>query len=297
MNRKQRRKDAAGKRKTERLQDWADRTGFDPNDRSQRVSKHASVMIADDHPWTPFENMGPSRDGSTTWRNSRYQVAVYPPRASMMEGWPPIIHLSFKRRDNIAITDFRDFQRIKNELVSTEAEAVQIFPPEHQLVDTANQYHLWVMAPMPGDPDKEWPHMPFGFRDSRLVSDGVSEAGHGRQRAFDDGERPDDCLSERDLFRRLYDLDSPETIEKMIDTGREGGAEGVANQMEQWRAEFDAEAKYRIYFDDVDAENDGHGWNVVTADDDEGGFADRFKEYKEAIEWIYAQEGVAMEAS
>lgn len=310
-NRKDRRRKAAKQRRENKragvfkvphkaLQAWAEKTSqtheFDPTDRSQRVSPHASVMVADNPDWTPFENMGPSRDGSTIWRNSRYQVAVYPPRPAFVEGWPPIIHLSFKRVDNIAITDFRDFQRIKNELVSPEAEALQIFPPERHLTDTSNQYHLWIMAPMPDDSDNEYPHLPFGFRDGRYISDEISEMGHGRQRSFEEGERPDDCLTERDMYRRFWEVDSPEAFQRMIDTCREGNADGMAGRIEQWRDEFEAEAKYRIYFDDVDANNDGHGWNVVDADE-QGDLAGRFKTYPEALEWVYTQEGVSLEGA
>lgn len=46
--------------------------------------------------------------------------------------------------DGSARHDWRDFQRIKNELVAPEAEAVELFPAESRLVDTANHYHLWV---------------------------------------------------------------------------------------------------------------------------------------------------------
>lgn len=48
---------------------------------------------------------------------------------------------------------FSDFQRIKNELLGPEYCCVQVFPPESQLVDAVNAYHLWV-----------WPdHIPWQF--------------------------------------------------------------------------------------------------------------------------------------
>ena len=53
-------------------------------------------------------------------------------------------HLSIKRDDREMIDDFRVFQRIKNAIVGREREAVQVYPAESALVDTSNQYHLWV---------------------------------------------------------------------------------------------------------------------------------------------------------
>lgn len=75
--------------------------------------------------------------------NSLYQVNIrkLPPP---VEGWPDILHLSIKRRDKAVIHDWRDLQRIKNEVVGPECEAIELYPAESRLVDSANQYHLWV---------------------------------------------------------------------------------------------------------------------------------------------------------
>jgi hypothetical protein len=93
---------------------------------------------------------------SNIFLNSRYQVDVRD--ADEVQGWPRMKWLSIKRRDRAPVGEerFRDFQRIKNELVGKECEAVELYPAESRLVDTANQYHLWVIAE-PG-------HIfPFGF--------------------------------------------------------------------------------------------------------------------------------------
>lgn len=73
------------------------------------------------------------------WMNDTYQVAKYPEN----EG---TIHLSIKRIDREPVTDWRDKQAIKNQLVGKEHEAVELYPAESRVVDTANQYHLWVSA-------------------------------------------------------------------------------------------------------------------------------------------------------
>jgi hypothetical protein len=54
-------------------------------------------------------------------------------------------------------------QRIKNELSGTATEAVELYPAESRLADTANQYHLWCVEP--------GVHFPFGFNDGRLTND------------------------------------------------------------------------------------------------------------------------------
>ena len=52
-------------------------------------------------------------------------------------------YLSIKRRDKKAIHDWRHFQLIKNELVGEEVEAIEMYPAESRLHDTANQFHLF----------------------------------------------------------------------------------------------------------------------------------------------------------
>jgi hypothetical protein len=71
--------------------------------------------------------------------------------------WGPMIHLSIKRHDKAPIHDWRDLQEIKNLLVGPEHEAIELYPAESRLVDTANQYHLWVLA-------DDGRRFPFGFR-------------------------------------------------------------------------------------------------------------------------------------
>lgn len=80
---------------------------------------------------------------STLWKNRFYTVVktVLEPELGEASG----LHLSIRHNERKAVRDWRHFQRIKNELAGTEREAVEIFPPESQLVDTSNQYHLWVL--------------------------------------------------------------------------------------------------------------------------------------------------------
>lgn len=94
--------------------------------------------------------------------------------------------LSVKRRDREAIHDWRDLQTIKNLIVGAEHEGFEVYPAESRLVNTANQYHLWVFA----DPRVR---LPVGFR-AREVMDAQAAAAQGaRQRPFaapEDGHLP-----------------------------------------------------------------------------------------------------------
>jgi hypothetical protein len=100
-------------------------------------------------------------------KNNRYQVVIYD--RDTTPGIPGgMIWLSIKRLDKQPIHDWRDLQRIKNALVGPENEAVELYPAESRLVDTANQYHLWVLK----DPEARFP---WGFN-QRVVS---SESGGG----------------------------------------------------------------------------------------------------------------------
>jgi hypothetical protein len=77
--------------------------------------------------------------------NSRYHVAVR--RTLTMDGEGGVIemvHLSIKRHDQKPLrAHWADMQRIKNELLGPNCEAVELYPCEDRVVDTANQYHLW----------------------------------------------------------------------------------------------------------------------------------------------------------
>lgn len=105
------------------------------------------------------------------WANNIYQVVVRRD-AELMAGphdWPPITHLSIKRLDREPIHDWRDLQRIKNELVGPENEGVELYPAESRLVDSSNQYHLWVMQS-----DKAM--FPFGYTKRLVFDEGVGGA-------------------------------------------------------------------------------------------------------------------------
>jgi len=87
--------------------------------------------------------------------NDRYEV--------IRERVGPLWHLSIKPLGR-AQRSWHEYQQIKNELVGAEHEGVELFPAEGRLVDTADQYHLWVVA----DPAYRFP---FGYETSRVVTE------------------------------------------------------------------------------------------------------------------------------
>ena len=127
------------------------------------------------------------------WLNDRSQASV---RRRTGEGWfdeteecyngfpaenGEVTWLSIKRRDKEAIHDWRDLQRIKNDICGPDAEAMEIYPAETRLMDRANQYHLFVFQ----TPTRGCPHpIPIGFR-GRSVSTPEEAEKHGaKQREF-----------------------------------------------------------------------------------------------------------------
>lgn len=119
------------------------------------------------------------------FENNIYQVNVH--YDAEVENFPAYHWLSVKRLDKSVIVSWRDMQRIKNELVGDENEAVQLFPAESRLIDETNQYHFFVFA----DPEERFP---FGYW-YRSVMDGANGGfGKAKQEPFFGGEVPADMV-------------------------------------------------------------------------------------------------------
>lgn len=113
-----------------------------------------------------------------TFLNDLYQVEVrthFGPDAAQAP-IPFLVHLSVKRRDKGTLHDWRHLQEIKSRIIGPEFEAVELYPAELRVVDTANQYHLWCSYTRGG--------FGFGFPDGlRDDSADPGAVGH-RQRGF-----------------------------------------------------------------------------------------------------------------
>lgn len=114
----------------------------------------------------------------TVWGNGTYSCTVEEDLDGGMS------YISLKREDRQPVRDWRHLQSIKNEVVGPEREAFELFPAESRLMDTSNQYHLWVL------PAGE--RMPIGTDDRdimdpdelRIATGATSKA---RQRAWQPG--------------------------------------------------------------------------------------------------------------
>jgi hypothetical protein len=153
-------------------------------------------------PWTPFVEVpvagaevygGEAQRPAAQFVNSRYEVGVWTGHDATLGEY---VHLSIKDLGRSARHDWRDFQRIKNALVGPEFEGIELYPAESRLVDTANQFHLFVF--------RTW-RVPVGFQ-SRLVADADAPSAFAPkavQRPFDHDARPADCATSADLDARF----------------------------------------------------------------------------------------------
>jgi hypothetical protein len=119
--------------------------------------------------WKPFRaQQGPDpKSLGFLLHNNRYHVFVRR-LANPVEGGPDIIHLSIRDNERSARHDWRDFQRIKNEIVGPEIEMVEVYPRESHLVDNANQFHLWGFL----TEEPVFTKMGLAWEQGRLVWDG-----------------------------------------------------------------------------------------------------------------------------
>ena len=90
------------------------------------------------------------------WSNDIYKCAVMPVTAD------GITELAITRVDRGSIHDWRDIQRIKNDVMGAEREAVELYPSESRLIDTSNTYWLYVLP--------EGAQFSFGMTDGRSIA-------------------------------------------------------------------------------------------------------------------------------
>jgi hypothetical protein len=132
----------------------------------------------------------------SVWQSSLYEVYVF--RVPLPE-WPgnEVTWLSIKRLNKDAVRDWRHLQQIKNEICGPQREAMEMFPAESRLVDTSNQYHLWVLA--------EGHRFPFGYQQRAVIASKPSEDRYvpqqSRQRPFEKGLEPTDAITITEMLR------------------------------------------------------------------------------------------------
>jgi hypothetical protein len=118
--------------------------------------------------WQPFKQ-GQDTPYGLLFHNNRYHVFVRRVR-NPQEGGPDIIHLSIRDNERSARHDWRDFQRIKNELLGPEYELVEMYPRESHVVDLSNQFHLFGFLTT----EPIFTRMGLGWEQGRNIWDGIS---------------------------------------------------------------------------------------------------------------------------
>jgi hypothetical protein len=122
--------------------------------------------------------------GDEVWLNDRYVVHVTfhrDRRGAPIRG--VVRELSIRRQDRKAVNDWRDAMRIKNQLAGEHIEAVELYPAQDRVVDTANQRYLWCYPPGHGP---TWDgETPIGFPVGARIDPGEGPAVGAVQRPFD----------------------------------------------------------------------------------------------------------------
>lgn len=100
--------------------------------------------------WRPWESMpipldwgnysGWVREVTRVERNWLYVVLIRP----VATAWGEVHHLAIRTPSSLE-PPWRDKQRIKDDLFGPEFTAVEVMPPQGELIDEADMYHMWVM--------------------------------------------------------------------------------------------------------------------------------------------------------
>lgn len=86
------------------------------------------------------ENNGVFTEGVYTDENEKYIIEKY----KILNNHPFIYRLAIKRHDNTVFHSWSLFQNIKNQIIGEDYVAIELYPAQSKVTDTANIYHLWV---------------------------------------------------------------------------------------------------------------------------------------------------------
>ncbi|WP_113132723.1 DUF7694 domain-containing protein [Hyphomicrobiales bacterium] len=122
------------------------------SNRQQRLAARSLERRGLRGDWGPWRltNLPDGIPGGTGWckevrlaqANNIYVVLVRP---FLDENGAEVMHLAIRTASQLE-PPWRDMQRIKNELFGPEATAVQVMPPQSELIDEADMYHMWVLS-------------------------------------------------------------------------------------------------------------------------------------------------------
>jgi hypothetical protein len=99
--------------------------------------------------------------------NDRFSVQIYEHQTR----WGEVLQLLIRPNNGKPVRSWTEFQRIKNELVGSDRLAIEVFPPDSELVDEVNCYHLWVLP--------QGFELPFGLHHFDWANGISMESEHG----------------------------------------------------------------------------------------------------------------------
>ncbi len=117
--------------------------GADKIKRHMELTRRISQGQTPSRAWEKmtFHINGP--EGATVWKNKLYQATLRRHENGWALGGGPWAQIGIWTVDGNARHDWREFQRIKNDLLGAEWEAVELYPAESRLLDPSNYYILW----------------------------------------------------------------------------------------------------------------------------------------------------------
>ena len=89
--------------------------------------------------WEPMRPMGMVSQNKTRWENRYYTVTANRKPGARDQ----CVCIMIVNADQSAMRDWREFQRIKNEICGKDWVAYEIYPAESKAVDPSNAFFLW----------------------------------------------------------------------------------------------------------------------------------------------------------
>jgi hypothetical protein len=156
------------------------------------IARRASARLKPSRRWEAMIKIDCDYPNKECWENYLYTITVQ----RFEHGWPfgdgPYVRIGVASNDGEARHDWRELQRIKNDVVGPEWEAVELFPAESRLLDPSNYYLLWCA-----------PKIPIGETIGRMI---VSERNCvAPQRPWNSADAPAETASGLKLARMVFD--------------------------------------------------------------------------------------------
>ena len=126
---------------------------------------------------------GPRLWNNEQWGNDRYTAHVKYQDSRGKDGY---LEIGIHNHKRTTIMPWSHVQQIKNEICGAEREAVMIYPAESRLLDTANEYWIYVY-PVGEGPMREDGKL-LGFNQGRQVADNAEGFGKAKQSRLDKGD-------------------------------------------------------------------------------------------------------------